>query len=251
MKRQLVKVEELKRDQVLLVLVRKVHNTAEKGVTAGDLDYKVQIECAEFIDNPWRPQTATSFFNQGDTRFVGQRPRRGFLTMMPQMWDLCFGKELGISSADIAKLEFSSTTMGDVQNPSERKENVHFIFIGTVNPRIANAPKGFQPELHVKIVESTIQVNKNQPAKLNPSTKEEQTKDKLPIYQFATITFGKEPSHFELSDQMKAAIGAGSLQVPAETLKEVVAYNKLLDDTSKIEVSPAKTEVTETVSLAD
>lgn len=231
MKKSNLTVADLKRGQVMLVRVRKVHNKRTDATKDG-LDYKCQIELAEFIDNEFRPMTPVGYFNQGDSRFVGNDPRRGFATLEPRMWEKDFGTLASLK--EIEGLEFSSTSVGDVKSSEDWKEGVHFISLGVINPAVTI--DGVNHKLHVRIVESTIQVNEAQPAKLNPSTNEVQTKDGASIYTLGTVTFGRQKSIFLLSDQMKKAISSGTLQVPDAVLTEAVRYNEMLKELSEIEV---------------
>ncbi len=216
MKRSNLQVEELQNGHVLLTRVRKVHNDPSK--TSEKKDFKVQIEGAEYIDNPFRPVNATSVFNQGDQRFVGNKPRRGWVTLEPSKWDQFFGKQLGVSSEDISKLEFSSTSQGDIADPSNLIEGRHFIYIGVLDPVILYDNK--QYPLHVKITESTNQRNQYQLPKLNPSNSQIQTLNGVPIYSTGILDFGKQKSIFLLSDQMKEAILNGTLPVSEEVIKQ-------------------------------
>ncbi len=181
-------------------------------------DYKIQIECCEFLDNPFRPLNAASVFNEGDSRFTGQLPRRGWVTLEPSAWDKYFSKELSIRSENIEKLEFSSTTTGDVKTPADQVEGRHFLYLGVLNPSVI--VDGDKYDLHVRVVESTTQRNSGQPQKLNPSTNEVQTLKGLPIYSTSTVDFGKQESIFLLSDQMLAAIQSGTLVVTQETIQK-------------------------------
>lgn len=219
MKRSNITVEQLKEGDVLLTRVRKIHNY-QPGMTRDGKNFKVQIEGAEYIDNPFRPTNAASIFNEGDQRFAAQTPRRGWVTMEPSAWDLYFGEALGVKSTDIEALEFSSTSAGDVASPAEQKEKVHFIYLGVLNPTVTYDNKKY--ELHVRITESTRQRNAAQKPKLNPSNNEVQTLGGHPIFVQAVLDFGKQKSTFLLSDQMREAILQGSLPVSEEVLK---AYN--------------------------
>ncbi len=223
MKKTEITVEDLLRGDVLLTRVRKIHNLKPEA-TKDHLDYKFQIEAAEYIDNPFRPLNPTSVFNEGDSRFVGQTPRRGWTTIEPGAWNKYFG--MLVSAEEVSKLKFSSTSHQDVQTPDEQKEGIHFITLGVVNPFITI--NGQKLSLHVQVVETTLQRNKNQRPKLNPSNSEVQTENGNPIFVNGNITFGKIPSIFIESDQMKTAISEGRLQpraTSAETWNTMLASN--------------------------
>ncbi len=225
MKTSKLDVQDLKRGQVLLTRVRKIHNN-QPDKTVDHLDYKFQIECAEFLDNPLRPVNAASVFNKGDQRFGGITPRRGYVTIEPEMWNEFFGTALNVPKEAVDQLQFSSTTQGDVNNPREQVEGKHFIYLGVLNPVITY--EGHNVELHVRVVESTFQRNEFQRPKINPGTQQVQTKDGAPIFSTGQVVFGKQASIFLLSDQMKQAISNGTLPISIEAVK---LYKNQLGDT--------------------
>ncbi len=236
MKKNSSTLEALLHGQVLLTRVRKIHNTDPKR-TADHLDYKVQIECAEFIDNPYRPINAASVFNTGDSRFSGNRPRRGWVTLEPAMWTKFFGALVPL--AEVAKLDWSSVTGGDVDDASQLVEGKHFITLNVLNPSVELKP-GKATTLHVQILEGTVQRNENQPSKKNPALNaegqprqegedmQEQTRYGQPIYTQNSVNFetedGKIPaSRFLVSDQMIRAHKAGTLLLPDAAIEEYAA----------------------------
>lgn len=220
MKHSEMKVEDLLRGDVLLTRIRKVHNL-RPDLTKEHQNYKVQMELAEYIDNPFRPINPTSIFNEGDSRFVGNLPRRGWGTFEPSKWEEFFGNILSIK--DIEKLDFSSTSQNDLKSPEEQKEGIHFISLGILNPYIMY--DGNKLDLHVQIVESTAQRNKLQPVKINPSDGQMQTKGGKPIFSTGQITFSKQPSYFILSDQMSEAVKQGRLLLPKAAIQ---LYNDMI-----------------------
>lgn len=212
---KLERLEDLKHGDVLLTRVRKVHSFAPNA-TKDHAAFKVQAECAEFIVNEFRPLNATSLFNEGDSRFVGQRPRRGWVNFEPSQWQKFFGGIIPIEA--IEKLQFSSTTQKDVANPQEQIEGTHFIGVNLLNPFINHG--GQKLFLHVRITESLVPRNAQQPPKINPKNNEVQTQNGQPIYVTATVDFGFQKSQFLLSDQMYAAIKAGQLTFTPEVMEK-------------------------------
>lgn len=210
MKMSKLKVEDLEQGQVLLTNVRKVHNTDEKSTGT---NYKVQIECAEFVNNEFREMNALSLLNASDSRFVGNKPRFGWLTVAPKEFEKFFGKL--VSLKEVEALEFSSGE--DNVAPENRIEGTHYIQMGILNPEIAGQ------RLHVRITEGLIRRNDKQPSKVNPKTNEPQTVNGAPIYVDSTIDFADQDHLFLLSDQMKVAISQGTLRVSAKALR---AYNE-------------------------
>lgn len=228
MKKSNLLPEELKRGDVLLVRVRKIHNF-KPDQTRDQKNFKVQIELAEHIDNPYRPLNPTSIFNEGDNRFVGFRPRRGFTSFEPSGWQKYFGNLVPIE--DIEKLEFSSTTSNDVKSSDEQKEGVHFYYLGVLNPSIQLA--GHTLELHVKVIETLVPTNDQAPVKLNPGTDEAQTVNGKPIYQLGQTSFNKGESEFLVSDQMIESMKSGRLPKNREAIQ---MYNQMLLDLSSIKL---------------
>lgn len=218
------KVEDLTIGEFMLVRVRKIHNTDPERTE----DYKVSIEGAEYIDNPYRPFNLTGYLNKGDSRFVGNTPRRGWTTAGAKNWQADFGALVDIKA--IEKLEFSSAQ--DNVKVEDWKEGVHFITIGLVNPvlNIGKRKYGFT----VQILESTTQRNSNQPEKRNPAKKDNagnmqiQTVGGKPIYTTSQLAFAQldakgeriltkqHASRFLLSDQMIEAAKEGRLLIDLE-----------------------------------
>lgn len=211
-----VKVEEmianLKRGDVLLTGVRKVHNT-DKDAPEGA--FKVNVECREWIDNEFRPVNAAGLFNKGDSRFVGNTPRAGFATMEPAQYEKYFGQHISI--AEVEALEFSSREDG-LTGPDKFVEGKHILYIGLLNPSIQESGQNYK--LHVFIQETTVQRNPNQPAKLNPVNGEVQSINTKPIYVNSTIENEKKQSIFLLSDQMRQAIADGRLPVAESVMQK-------------------------------
>ncbi len=209
-------LEQLVQGEVLLTQVRKLHNEDSKSTGS---DYLVQIECAEYIDNPFRPKSLLSVLHEDDSRFVGNKPRFGWTTMTPKAWTKYFGHLADIKT--IEALKFSSTTRKDVDSPADWVEGTHFITINALNPsiKIGSEVKRF----HVVITETLAQRNGAQPAKLNPKSNDVQTVGKAPIYSTGTVEYEPMPSVFLFSDQMQQAVQEGRLKVDPQVLRE---YNE-------------------------
>lgn len=238
MKKSNLKLEDLRKDQVMATVVRKIHNLSPE-LSKDKLDYMIQMEIAEFVDNPWRPLNPTSVAHAGDTRFVGiSRPRRAWLTFEPSNWEQQ-GYSALISVQEIEALKFSSTTQGDVKSPDDWVLGTHFLTLNVLDPSLSVDSQVL--DLHIQINESTLRRNKFQPAKLNPSNDEVQTENGAPIYQNSIVTFGKKESFFILSDQMKQANAEGRLPLD---VKQVRAYHQMLSDIRSTEFTPKQIPTT-------
>ena len=214
-----VKLEDLQHGDTLVVNVRKVHNRDPKRKH----DYKLQIEGAEYVENPFRPLNAAGLFNSTDSRFVGNKPRRGWVTIEADRWEHFFPGT--ISLADLEKLAFSSNE--DDVMPADRKEGVHYRELGILNPQIKVGKLTFG--MQVLITESDIRNNEKQNPKVNPAKlgsdglAETQTADGKPIYVRAAYELCKldevtgerkvVASKFLVSDQMKTAAREGRLSI--------------------------------------
>ncbi len=178
-------IAELAYGAFLLTQVRKVHNTDPNRKE----DYKIQLEGAEYIENPYRPVTAVAVFNSDDSRFAGSKPRRGWTTMSASNWEKFFPGTIALS--EIAKLEFSSGA--NKVAPADMKEGVHFLTLGIVNPVIDVHGKKFP--LGVVITESLVKQNDQQQPKRNPAKLgvdglgQIQTAKNQPIYVRSIIDF--------------------------------------------------------------
>ncbi len=212
---KLERLEDLQHGDVLLTRVRKVHSYAPNA-TKDHAAYKIQAECAEFIVNEFRPLNATSLFNEGDSRFVGQKPRRGWVNFEPSQWVKFFGDVIPIEA--IEKLQFSSTSQKDVAKSDDQIEGTHFITVNLLNPSIKYG--GQDLFLHVRITESLVQRNPQQPPKINPRNNEVQTQNEQPIFVTSVVDFGRQKSIFLLSDQMYAAVKGGMLTFSPEVMEK-------------------------------
>lgn len=217
-------VEQLTLGEFMFVRVRKIHNTDPKG----KYPFKVSIEGAEFIDNPYRPFNLTGYLNKGDSRFVGNVPRRGWTTAEPDMWQKDFGALVDIKK--IEALQFSSNS--DNVKSTDWKEGVHYLDIGLVDPTISIGKRKYG--FTVQIIETLFRRNPNQPEKVNPAKEDEkgnkqvQTVGGKPIYTTSQLQLveldakgeriltKQHRSRFLLSDQMRQAAAEGRLLIDLE-----------------------------------
>ena len=80
-------LETLKRGEVLL--------TSLKGTNFKNPNFpKVQMELAEFVQDPNRTVSALGLLNSDDERFSGSKPRRAWLTVSPKMLEEKLGIEV-------------------------------------------------------------------------------------------------------------------------------------------------------------
>ena len=110
-------IENLKQGEVLLTQVKKI----EGG--------KVQLEFAEFIDNPTQPTNVLAALNADDERFKQsvRKPRRAWLTASPAMVKQYFG-------VDCSKLGDEPVEL-NILNPTLEGQELHIqsidSFVGT------------------------------------------------------------------------------------------------------------------------
>lgn len=211
-------ITDVQEDELLLTTVRKVHNTDPNGKH----NYKLQIEGAQFIKNPYRPVNAVSVFNEGDSRFAGTRARRAWVTIEPQNWERFFPGTYSLK--ELEKLEFSSRQDG--LEAKDLKDGVHTLYLGISNPTFN--VHGKMMGLGAVIIESTVKRNDRSVPKRNPARTETdplgeiQTVGNQPIYVQSTLDFctigadGKKivpASRFLVSDQMRKAVAEGRLLI--------------------------------------
>jgi len=127
--------------------MEKTVKTLSKGETLlvqarGVKDGKVQLEFAEFINNPTAKQSRskTSKANKSDKRFAGASPRRGWLTGEPQDLKDMFGhlgEKCDFTSETGKPLAKDQIVELNVLNPTDATENnerCHIEITETIKP---------------------------------------------------------------------------------------------------------------------
>jgi hypothetical protein len=210
------KLSELPKGRVCFTRVRKIHNFDPEA----KYDFKVQIEIAEWVEDPYRSDNPQSDLNAGDSRFARTKPRRAWTSAEFEPFSKHFGHLLDVSL--IPALSDSSTSRGDLASASEQVEGTHYIWVGSLDPKVG------EKAMHISIVETINPRNSAtfvQSPKINPATGEVQTVDGQPIYSNATVFYGKSAKISPIfSDQMELAVMEGRLSLPSDiTLEEAVA----------------------------
>ena len=115
-------LETLKRGQTLLTVVKPVNYSDPNKP-------KVQIELAEFVQDPNRPVNALAAFNADDDRFSG-KPRRGWLTVSPAMLENLLGIDVDKGTYDGSGVEQDVNML----NPAIDGNRLHIQITETVSP---------------------------------------------------------------------------------------------------------------------